>query len=157
MPEILAPLRAFNFEVEISVGDTATLCEASFAECDGMEITMDVKTIRQGGDNARQIRLTGPMAYGTLTLKRGMTKNFALWKWVANYHRTTDQRKRATVKVVIKAPNGQDADATFLLSRCVPVKLKAPALNAKDGVVAIEELQLAYETLELQDAEGGAA
>jgi hypothetical protein len=27
------------------------------------------------------------------------------------------------------------------------VKLKAPALNAKDGVVAIEELQLAYESL----------
>ena len=37
--------------------------------------------------------------------------------------------------------------ARFLLSRCVPVKLKSPPLNAKDGGVAIEELQLAYETL----------
>ena len=37
-----------------------------------------------------------------------------------------------------------------MLSRCVPVKLKAPPLNAKDGAVAIEELQLAYESLRLK-------
>jgi hypothetical protein len=29
------------------------------------------------------------------------------------------------------------------------VKLKAPALNAKDGMVAVEELQMVYESLEL--------
>jgi hypothetical protein len=32
----------------------------------------------------------------------------------------------------------------------MPVKLKAPALNAKDGMVAIEELQLAYESLSVK-------
>ena len=31
----------------------------------------------------------------------------------------------------------------------MPTKLKAPALNAKDGMVAIEEFQLAYESLRL--------
>ena len=35
----------------------------------------------------------------------------------------------------------------FFLERCLPLKLKAPPLNAKEGVVAIEELQLAYEWL----------
>ena len=40
---------------------------------------------------------------------------------------------------------------SFLLTRCVPVKLKAPALNAAAGGVAIEELQLAYETLSLKE------
>jgi hypothetical protein len=34
----------------------------------------------------------------------------------------------------------------------VPIKLKAPALNAKDGGVAIEELQLAYESLTLKSS-----
>ena len=42
---------------------------------------------------------------------------------------------------------------SFLLSRCVPVKLKAPALSGKDGMVAIEEFQLAYETLTLKKPE----
>ena len=152
MPESLTPLRAFNFEVEIQANGQSALCEASFAECDGMEMTMDVKTIRQGGDNGRQIRLTGPMTFGTLVLKRGMTKDFDLWRWVAGYARTGDQRRRAEVTVVVKAPNGIDAEARFVLSRCVPLKLKAPALHAKDGIIAIEELHLAYESLSLSEA-----
>jgi len=53
---------------------------------------------------------------------------------------------RASAEVVLLAPDGRER-ARFLLDRCLPVKLKAPALNAKDGVVAIEELQLAYESL----------
>ena len=39
--------------------------------------------------------------------------------------------------------------ARFVLDRCMPTKLKAPALNAKDGMVAVEELQLVYESLRL--------
>jgi len=155
MPDTLSPLRAFNFSVEIWVpGRPGALCEAAFAECDGMEMTMDVKTIRQGGDNGRVIRLTGPMAFGTLTLKRGMTTDFGLWSWVAGYARTGDQRARATVQVIVAAPDGRTPQAVFTLSRCVPIKLKAPALHARDGVVAIEELHIAYESIAL--AEGGA-
>lgn len=152
MPEVVTPLRAFNFEVEIRVpGIDHVLCEASFAECDGMEMTMDVKTIRAGGDNGRQIRLIGPLAFGTLILKRGMTGNFDLWRWAASYSRTAEQRRRADVRVVVKGADGQTAQAVFKLARCLPIKFKAPALNAKDGLVAIEELQLVYESLELEE------
>ncbi len=45
------------------------------------------------------------------------------------------------------AADGSTERARFQLMRCMPVKLKAPALNAKDGQVAIEELQIVYETL----------
>src|SRR5262249_21990389 len=38
----------------------------------------------------------------------------------------------------------------FILKRCLPVKVKAPSLNAKDGMIAIEELQLAYESMKLK-------
>jgi len=34
------------------------------------------------------------------------------------------------------------------------VKLKAPALSAKDGLIAIEEMQLVYETLVLDRSLG---
>jgi hypothetical protein len=36
------------------------------------------------------------------------------------------------------------------LQRCLPVKLKAPALNAREGGIAVEELQLAYERFTVQ-------
>ena len=50
--------------------------------------------------------------------------------------------------------DGTTERVRFVLTRCVPIKLKAPALNAKDGVIAIEELQLAYESLTLKQPGG---
>ena len=120
------------------------MCSAAFSECDGLEMSMDVKTIREGGANGRQVRLSGPLTYGQLTLKRGMTANFDLWEWFGAV--VIDPSIRASAEVVMLAPDGAPR-ARFLLDRCLPVKLKAPALNAKDGTVAIEELQLAYESL----------
>lgn len=141
------PFMAFNFAVEIRVeGVAEQICDAAFAECDGLEVTMDVKTIREGGNNGKQIRLTGPMNYGTLTLKRGMTETFDLWKWVELMQ--TNPETRADAEVVLFSPDKQ-VRAKFLLASCVPIKLKAPAMNAKDGGVAIEEFQLAYESLKL--------
>lgn len=146
------PFTAFNFAVEIHVpGVSKQVCNASFSECDGLEVTTEVKTIREGGNNTRQIRLTGPAGFGQLTLKRGMTANFDLWDWVTSFH--SHPSLRADAEVVLFAADGRTVRCSFLLSRCVPVKLKAPALNAKDGVVAVEELQLAYESLRLKKPE----
>ena len=140
------PFTAFNFAVEINVeGVAERVCDASFAECDGLEMTMDVKTIREGGNNGKEIRLTGGFKYGQVTMKRGMTSNFELWDW---FNLTlANPALRGEAQVVLFANDGVTVRARFLLSRCVPVKLKSPPLNAKDGGVAIEELQLAYETL----------
>ena len=52
-------------------GVSKQVCSAAFSECDGLEMTMEVKTIREGGNNGRQIRLTGPVSLRPLTLKRG--------------------------------------------------------------------------------------
>lgn len=143
------PFTSFNFAVEIHVpGVSKQVCNAAFSECDGLEMTMDVKTIREGGNNSRMVRLTGPAGLGTLTLKRGMTFNFDLWDWFAAVHKNPGLRVDA--EVVIFDGNGVTRVASFVLTSCMPIKLKAPALNAKDGVVAVEELQLAYESLSLK-------
>jgi phage tail-like protein len=110
-------------------------------------MTMDVKTIREGGNNGRQIRLTGPINYGQVTMKRGMTATFDLWNWFNLM--LTSPWLRADANVVLFAADGTTERARFLLSRCVPTRLKSPPLSAKDGGVAIEELQLSYESLSL--------
>jgi phage tail-like protein len=145
---VIYPFTAFRFAVAIRVeGKAAPLCNASFAECDGLEMTMDVKTIREGGNNAAQVRLYGAVNYGTLTLKRGMTSNFDLWDWFESIYEAGKPVTRADVTVSLFTPDGTKENAGFFLERCLPLKLKAPALNAKDGIVAIEEMQLAYEWL----------
>jgi phage tail-like protein len=146
---VIHPFTAFNFAVEINVRDVAArVCNAAFAECDGLEMTMDVKTIREGGNNGRQHRLAGPLNFGQLTLKRGMTASFDLWDWFVAV--LENPGLRADAEVVLFAPDGTNERARFVLARCLPIKLKAPPLNAKDGMVAIEELQLAYESLRLK-------
>jgi len=140
------PFTAFNFSVEINRGEDGNpLVNAAFSEVDGLEMSQEIKSIREGGSNDRQIRLNGPATFGTLTLKRGMTESFDLWKWFQDS--VADPRLRASAEVVVLAADGATERARFLLSRCVPVKMKAPALNAKDGQIAIEEMQVAYETL----------
>ena len=151
--QIAYPFTAFNFGVEIRVDGVAMqICDAAFQECDGLEMTMDVKTIREGGNNGKEIRLTGPLKFGQVTMKRGMTPTFDLWDWFNLM--LTNQSLRADAEVVIFAADGKTERARFLLSRCVPVKLKSPPLNASDGAVAIEEFQLAYESLTLKKPQG---
>ena len=94
------PFTTFNFAVEITVDPVSKrVADAAFSECDGLEMTMEVKTIREGGVNDRQYRLTGPVAYGQLTLKRGMTGNWDLWDWFQRVR--TDPKLRADVEVVV--------------------------------------------------------
>lgn len=149
------PFTTFNFSVEIEVpGISQQVCSAAFSDCDGLEMTMEVKTIREGGNNGEQIRLTGPLSYGQLTLKRGMTSTFDLWDWFnATLLDASLRAKRA--EIVLLARDGKTERARFVLKRCVPIKLKAPVLNAKDGAIAIEELQLAYESLTFKRPTGG--
>jgi phage tail-like protein len=158
------PFTTFNFKVLLSfpsslsqvaaaVGaDEMTICRGEFSECDGLEITMAPKTIREGGNNARQIHLVGPVSYGQLTLKRGMTENTALWRWFERTQRRRDLR--ADGKIVMLAPDRRSKQVRFAVTGCLPIKLKAPALSAKDGLIAIEEMQIAYETLVLDRSLG---
>jgi len=153
------PFSAYNFSVEIDVpGIASQLCAAAFSECDGLEMTMDVKTIREGGNNTQQIRLAGAVNYGPVTLKRGMTASFDLWDWFdAQQHATPSQLRgdyRGEAQIVLLSPDRQE-QARFILRKCLLTKLKAPALNAKDGVIAIEEMQLTYESMTLQRPGGG--
>jgi phage tail-like protein len=158
------PFTTFNFKVLLSFPgslsqlgsalsvDEMTVCGGEFSECDGLEMTLSPRTIREGGNNTRQIHLVGPTSYGQLTLKRGMTENTALWRWFERIQRRLDLR--ADGKIVMLAPNRRDKQVRFNITGCLPVKLKAPALSAKDGLIAIEEMQLVYETLSLDRSLG---
>ena len=143
------PFTAFNFEVKLEVklsGSIRKICQAEFSECSGLEMNMEPKTIREGGNNSRQIHLTGPVSYGQLSLKRGMTTNFDLWDWFEQVQRHRNLRASGKIHML---SSSRGKDVIFKLSGCLPLKLRAPSLNAKDGQVAIEEMQIAYETLSI--------
>ena len=154
------PFTTFNFRVVLRIGGKAApICAGEFAECDGLEMTIEPKTIREGGNNSRPIHLVGNVSYGQLSLKRGMTSDFGLWEWFESVQRTDGHGLRATAEIAIFPADlrARIPVVSFILTGCLPVKLKAPALNGKDGLVAIEEMQVAYETLTRRTAQGAPA
>ncbi|HMQ51941.1 MAG TPA: phage tail protein [Anaerolineae bacterium] len=141
---------AFNFLVEISVEGLADqLCQAAFSECDGLEMSMEPKSFQQGGLNTEQIHLAGPISYAELTLKRGMSQDFGLWRWFTELMKT-DRRGLRGQATIVMLDGHKQAQITFKLKDCLPIKLRAPALNAAEGGLAIEEMQLVYAALEVE-------
>ena len=149
------PFIAFRFEVVLNLinpplGVTNPVCNAAFAECDGLEMTMEPKAVREGGNNQEHIHLMGPTSYGQLTLKRGMTANLDLWNWFAAAGQA-GRSSKARGQVTMSNAAGTQV-VTFELTDCLPVKMRGPSLNAKDGQVAIEEMQLVYSRLTMRPA-----
>jgi phage tail-like protein len=95
--------------------------------------------------------MAGGVSYGQLSLKRGMTANFDLWKWFEAVAAPGGGNLRGNANITMLAGNGSQ-QAVFALTGCLPIKLKAPALNAKDGLIAIEEMSIAYESLIMSTA-----
>jgi phage tail-like protein len=82
------PFSTLRFEVVLDLdtptaGLSSPLCDATFAECDGLEMTMEPKIVESAGVSDRQQRLIAPVKYRQITLKRGMTSNLQLWQWFA--------------------------------------------------------------------------
>jgi phage tail-like protein len=149
------PFTTFRFLVEVKVeGVSKKVCGATFSEVDGLEMTMEPKTIREGGNNTGAVHLVGPVSYAQLTLKRGMTPNFDLWKWFAKVTSPGFRGLRSRLEVIVISSDGEREDARFVAEGCMPVKIKAPGLNAKEGQIAIEEMQIVYQTLTLKASSG---
>jgi phage tail-like protein len=153
-----APFTTFRFEVVLDLdeptdGLESPLCDAAFAECDGLEMTMEPKTVESASVTDRQQRLIGPVKYGQITLKRGMTNNLQLWQWFARGTRPGSVLT-AHGEIAMWAADGTPA-IQFTLEGCLPVKMRAPSLRAADGPIAIEELGLVCEKLTVDVPGGG--
>jgi phage tail-like protein len=141
----------FNFRVEITVpGINGFLCEAAFAECDGLEMTMEPKTFTEGGNNTGQVHLAGAVSFSQLTLKRGMSSDYGLWRWFNEVMKTDGRKLRGQATLVMLAADHVTTQVTFKLRDCLPVKLRAPSLNAKEGLIAVEEMQIAYAAFDVE-------
>jgi phage tail-like protein len=157
----VAPYITHRFEVVLNLdnppqGVTNPLCNAAFADCSGLDMTMEPRTYQSGGDNQRQIHKPGPVSYGTLTLRRGMTDTLHLWEWFTAAAQPGHDMK-AQGEVTLWDASGTPR-LTFVLEDCLPTKISGPSFDAKSTQLAIEELQLVYARMSVRPAgsSGGA-
>ncbi|MDZ7754055.1 MAG: phage tail protein [Gammaproteobacteria bacterium] len=147
------PLQGFRFQVDFkeqmlgndTAGGEVVLCSGAFSECSGLEVTMEPKSIEEGGRNWGAAQRMGAVKFGTVVLKRGLTQTDDLWAWF-NLVGEGAYAQRLNVSITLFDQAGKGV-FTWTLKRALPTKFKAPDLNASNNEVAIEELHLVHEGL----------
>ncbi|QFZ18650.1 phage tail protein [Saccharothrix syringae] len=138
----LDPFAAFNFTLNIDgLGGSH-----GFSECTGANTEQDVIEYREGNTDPKLLKLPGLKKFGDITLRRGFTTNKELWQW----RQTVLQGKtvRRTGSIVLNDEGGKPA-LTWKFTAAWPRQYSAPNFNGTGSEVAIEELILVVETLEL--------
>jgi len=168
------PLHVFNFRVEFfdetaDSPDSVPLCGGEFAEVSGLEATMEPKAIRPGGHNNGDLQRVGRITYGTVVLKRGVTRSSHLWNWfnLVGQGKSAVRLRAELVQVeTVPAGGAVGADAVsgpaveirdvlrWSMTNALPVKFKAATYVAIGGEVGVEELHFVHEGLTLS-AGGG--
>ncbi|MBD2137771.1 phage tail protein [Anabaena sp. FACHB-1237] len=133
---------ANRFYVEID-----STIRASFTECSGLGVSIEKDTYLEGGMNNKQYILMKAAKFSDVTLKRGITDDLEFWKWINQVLDGT--RKRYDVGIILFNQAGERMQ-TWRLIQAIPVGWKAPSLQASANNVAIEELSLAYERLDVK-------
>lgn len=136
------PYGAFNFVVEI--GGEA---QAGFQEVSGLGMTIDVIEYRNGNEVATR-KLPGIHRYQNAVLRRGVIGSLSLYKWIDDVRRGGTPAAR-DVAIMLLDESMQEV-ARWNLTRAWPVKYQGPTLNASTSEVAVEELVLTYESLEME-------
>ncbi|MEM1265901.1 MAG: phage tail protein [Pseudomonadota bacterium] len=141
------------------------VCEGAFSDVSGLEATMTVKTLKEGGRNWGEVQLAGPTTFSPVILKRGVTETRHMWELMDHVGRQAGYAYRLQGRIEVW-DQSRDEDAggearpllVWKLRNVMPSKFKGPELSSTASQVAIEELHLVYEGLELERRpfEGGA-
>jgi phage tail-like protein len=128
-------------------GKAEDLCEGAFSEVTGLEASMEVKAIKEGGANYGAHQRAGQVTFSTVVLKRGVTSARELWKWWQVFSGGAFAH-RLTVRITLGDLAGKPV-MTWKLERAMPVMFKAADFNAMAAEVGIEELHFVHEGLTL--------
>lgn len=142
------PYSNFNFVVFVGSDELG-----AFSEVSGLDSENTPIEYREGADAVNSMRkLPGIEKYSNVSLKRGITGSMALWNWrkeVRDSTSTAPIKKDVTIKLLNEQGNRDAPAMTFTLRNAWPTKITGPSLNAKGNDIAIEQLDLAHERLDI--------
>ena len=139
------PYCRFNFLVDLGDG-----VSAGFQEVGAISSEVDVVEYRNG--NSREntvVKLTGLNKASNVTLKRGVIGSLDLYAWFDQV-RNGDPAALRNVTIQLQNEDHTEVVQTWRLRRARIVKFTSGPFNAQSSDVALEEIVLAYERLELE-------
>jgi phage tail-like protein len=143
------PYGQFNFLVDLGDGTTEGP-DAGFQECSSITTSVDVVEYRNGNERENGVRkLPGLEKPDDVMLRRGIIGSLKLYQWIDQV-RNGDANALRTVTISLQSEDHSATVMTWRLHRAWPVKYSTGPLNGKGSDVAMEELTLTYERLELE-------
>jgi len=143
------PYAQFNFLVDLGDGVTDGP-RAGFEQVIGLGTSVDVIEYRNG--NAREnsvMKITGLNKVSDVVLRRGIVGASDLYQWLDQV-RNGDQGALRTVTISLQSEDHTSIVMTWKLLRARIIKHTSGPLNARGNDVAVEEIVLAYERLEIE-------
>lgn len=143
------PYVQFNFLVDLGDGVTDG-AQAGFQELSGIGMEVTVSEYRNGNHKENSVmKITGMNKSTDVTMKRGVIGSLNLYQWLDQI-RNGDQKAMRTVTIQLQNEDHTDIVQTWKLLRARIIKHTSGPFNAKGTDVAMEELVLAYERLEME-------
>ena len=143
------PYTQFNFLVDIGDGNTDGPA-AGFQEVSAISTEVAVAAYRNGNSRENSVtKITGLNKASDVTLKRGVIGSLGLYQWLDDI-RNGNQRALRTVTIQLQNEDHTEVVQTWKLLRARIIKHTSGPFNAKGNDVAMEEVVLAYERLELE-------
>jgi phage tail-like protein len=137
------PYANFNFVVEIDGIEPVGFSEVELPEARVAEIPY-----REGADVASAARvLPGRVAYGPLTLRRGVTGDTSLFEWWRAIRDGTLDQRAANVYL---RDEGRNVVQTWRFRRTWPTTLAFSPLRGLGNEIAIETLVLSHDGFEIE-------
>ena len=135
------PYRNYLFKLEIQ-----GMTEGHFTACTGLGVRIRPIQYREGGQGQIVRALPGPVDYSQVTLKYGLTASNELFDWMMAT--TRGDVTRRNISIVQLEQNGADEAMRWNLLRAWPCEWRGSPMDALGSGVAIEEMTLAYDSLE---------
>lgn len=143
------PYVQFNFLVNLGDGNTQGP-QAGFQELSGIGMEVTVSEYRNGNEAENSVRkITGMNKSTDVTLKRGVIGSLNLYEWL-NAIRNGDQSQLRQVVIQLQSEDHSAVVMTWKLKNARIIKATFGPFNAKGTDVAMEEIVMAYERLEME-------
>ena len=143
------PYVQFNFLVDLGNGNTEGP-QAGFQELSGVGMEVTVSEYRTGNAKENSVmKITGMNKSTDVTMKRGVIGSLNLYEWLDQI-RNGDQKAMRTVTIQLQNEDHSAVVQTWRLLRARIIKHTSGPFNAKGTDVAMEELVLSYERLEME-------
>ncbi|MEF8795510.1 MAG: phage tail protein [Salinivenus sp.] len=150
MPDRTRPYSQFNFRVKIG-GNSGEDVSAGFQEVSGLGVEQTATEYRNGNEKENRPRkINTTYSVPDVTLSRGVIKASNLWDWMNKVQNGKQAESLEDVVIELRDESGENVAVSWQLTNARPLSYSGPTLSGTGTEVAVEELVLACEDIDME-------